>query len=349
MSKGLRHGVLSSFLVLALGGCAGEGTGHLAAPAGLGDTAAAPSQPARPTLTEKAIIAEDGAVLPLRVWQPEGAPRAVILALHGINDYSNAFAGPGAAWARQDIITYAYDQRGFGRAPQRGRWVGARRLAADVDVATRALRRRHPGVPLYLLGESMGGAVAIVAVTGAAGSPPPDVDGVILSAPAVWGRTTMNVFERVALWGGDALFPQMTLTGRGLRIVPSDNIEMLRALGRDPLVIKETRVDTIKGLVDLMDMALAAAPRLDRPLLLLYGERDEIVPKEPTRLWIENLPYAARTTRRIAWYSTGYHMLLRDLEAPLVLRDVAEWIADHRGPLPSGADGRASQVLFAAR
>ena len=53
----------------------------------------------------------------------------------------------------------------------------------------------------------------------------------------------------------------MTLTGSGLHILPSDNIPMLREFSRDPLVIKETRVDTIKGLVLLMSEALEAAPR----------------------------------------------------------------------------------------
>jgi acylglycerol lipase len=203
-------------------------------------------------------------------------------------------------------------------------------------------------VPLYLLGDSMGGAVTIAAVTGAAGAPRPDCDGIILAAPAVWGRDTMGLAERVALWAGYRLFPATTFTGQGLHITPSDNIEMLRALSRDPLVIKATRVDAIKGLVDLMDAALAAAPQVDRPMLLLYGDRDELVPKHPTELWVASLPYEARLTRRVAWYDRGYHMLLRDLEAPVVWRDVASWIADHGAPLPSGADRRASAVLFAA-
>jgi alpha-beta hydrolase superfamily lysophospholipase len=204
-------------------------------------------------------------------------------------------------------------------------------------------------VPLYLLGESMGGAVVIAAVTGAAGTPPPDADGIILTAPAVWGRDTMNVFERAALWTGDALFPGMTLTGRGLKIMPSDNIEMLRGLSRDPLVIKETRVDSIKGLVDLMDTALAAAPQVTMPMLLLAGDRDEVVPPGATRVWIDHLPYQARMSRRIGLYADGYHMLLRDLEAPTVLHDITSWIADQRAPLPSGADQRASAQFFARR
>jgi alpha-beta hydrolase superfamily lysophospholipase len=191
--------------------------------------------------------------------------------------------------------------------------------------------------------------VAITAATGAAGAPRPLCDGVILVAPAVWGRDTMNIFERVGLWTADALFPGLTLTGRGLHIQASDNIPMLRALGRDPLVIKATRVDTIYGLVNLMDMALAAAPRLKEPMLLLYGQRDEIIPAAPVRLFIEHLPPAPPgVDRRVAWYGNGYHMLLRDLEAPMVARDVESWIADREAPLPSGADRGAVLGLVTA-
>jgi acylglycerol lipase len=349
MIGGLKQSLPALGLAVLLLGCAGQGTGHLSAPAVIGNAVPAPQAPLGPQLSDRFLTAADGVRLPLRVWLPDGQPRAMILALHGFNDYSNAFAGPAARWAKEGIATFAYDQRGFGQAPQRGRWPGASVLAADVATASHLLRERHPGVPLYLLGESMGGAVVISAVSGAAGVPSPVADGIILVAPAVWSRDSMNVFERVALWGGNEFFPGVTLTGRGLKIMPSDNIEMLRALSRDPLVIKETRIDTIKGLVDLMDLAANAAPSVSEPMLLLCGEHDEIVPHAATRLWIERLPYQARMARRIGWYSHGYHMLLRDLDAPVVMEDVANWISDHRAQLPSGADRAAADLLYAQR
>lgn len=349
MVSGLKSFFPALGLVLLLMGCAGQGTGHLSAPAAIGNAVPAPAPPLAPQLADRFLVAADGTRLPLRAWLPDGKPRAIILALHGFNDYSHAFAGPATAWAKDGIATYAYDQRGFGQAPLRGRWPGAAVLAEDLATASRLLRERHPGVPLYLLGESMGGAVVVTAVTGAAGVAPPIADGIILVAPAVWGRDSMNVFERVALWGGDQFFPSATLTGRGLHIMPSDNIEMLRGLARDPLVIKETRIDTIKGLVDLMDLAAHAAPGVSEPMLLLCGEHDEIVPHGATRLWIERLPYQARMARRIAWYANGYHMLLRDLEAPMVMEDIEDWIGDHRAQLPSGADRAAAQLLYAQR
>jgi alpha-beta hydrolase superfamily lysophospholipase len=311
----------------------------------------APPRPLRaesgpPGFTNSAFIAADGARLPLRHWLPDGPVKAVILALHGFNDYSNAFAEPAAAWAARGIATYAYDQRGFGGAPERGLWAGEGQLAVDAIAASRILRRAYPGRPLYLLGESMGGAVAILAASGTMrgviagrdGLPVADVDGVILSAPAVWGRATMDFWPKAALFVGVRLFPDRVLTGRGLHILASDNIPMLRALGRDPMVLKGARIDTIYGLVDLMDDALAAAPRLALPMLLLYGAHDELVPRLPMRAFVAHLPEAAGQRRVLAYYSRGYHMLLRDLEGPAVAADVAGWILDRAAPLPSHAD-----------
>src|SRR5205823_9587104 len=134
------------------------------------------------------------------------------------------------------IATYAYDQRGFGAAPGRGLWPGRAALAADASTASQILRRLYPGVPLYLLGDSMGGAVAVVAMTRESGTSVPDVDGVILTAPEVWGRATMDLLPRLALWAGVRLMPGITVTGRGLGIESSANIAMLRTFSRDPMV-----------------------------------------------------------------------------------------------------------------
>ncbi len=289
---------------------------------------------AEPVLRDYFFHAADGATLPYRVWLPEAdPPRAAIIALHGFNDYGNFFAGAAAYFQKRGIASYAYDQRGFGATARPGLWPGSAALTGDLDAFVRLARGRHPGMPVYLLGESMGGAVILSAH---ANGRVPAADGVILSAPAVWGRATMPWYQRLALWLGAHVMPAATVTGQGLNIMPSDNIEMLRALGRDPLVIKETRVDAVHGLVDLMDEALDAAAGFRTDALILYGRKDEIIPKAPTKTMLERLP--ATTRPRIAFYDEGYHMLLRDLQAEVVWRDIAAWIENRGAPLPSGAD-----------
>lgn len=282
-----------------------------------------------PELNDTHFIAHDGARLPLRRWTLEGVkPRAVVIALHGFNDYSNFFADPGAFLAAQGIMTYAFDQRGFGAAPSPGFWPGIAALRKDLETIVTLVRSRHSDTPLYLLGASMGGAVVLVT---ARQSPTLNVDGVILSAPAVWGRETMPWYQTTMLWISAHTMPGARLTGRGLDIMASDNIDMLRALGRDPLVIKKTRIDSVYGLTNLMDAALDAARDLDLPTLILYGEKDEIIPRKPTDLMLSRLPEAASSKRKTIFYGDGYHMLLRDLQADTVWRDITQWIASRPG------------------
>ncbi len=282
----------------------------------------------RPALSAERYLTADG--LKLKVKQHVAtAPRAAIVALHGFNDYRAAFDAAAAWWSDNNITVYAYDQRGFGSAPMRGIWPGDAQLVADARTMVALVRDRHPGLPVYLLGVSMGGAVALAA---AAGEPPLAADGIILVAPAVWGWSTLNPVYRGALWLAAHTVPGNRMTGQGLGIVASDNLAMLRALGSDPLVIKETRTDAVYGLVGLMERAYRSAGHVQLPSLLLYGARDELIPKAPIDRVAAQLP----APRRVAIYADGYHMLLRDLQAEIVWRDIAAWILNPDAPLPSG-------------
>ena len=117
---------------------------------------------------------------------------------------------------------------------------------------------------------------------------------------------------------------------------------MLRDLARDPVVIKETRIDTLYGLVGLMDSAYDAAPGIRKPVLLLYGAKDEIVPSAAIAGTVERLE-AVQADVTFACYPNGYHMLLRDLEREQVWKDIAAWIGQTAPPLPSGHEGDLRQ------
>ena len=294
-----------------------------------------------PSISGNALIARDGAILPLKTWLPDKKPQVVIVALHGFNHYSNAIAMPAGYWAKRGIATYAYDQRGFGGAPNRGYWPGLRTLISDFHDAIKVVAARHKGIPIFVMGVSMGGAVVMAAL---AQNPIEGIEGALLIAPAVWGRNQMNIIQRGALWFLSNTMPWLTVTGQGLNIKPSDNMKMLRGLSRDTKLIRHTRIDAIKGLVDLMDTAFAAAPKLGQtPLFIAYGLKDEIIPRKPTIDVMRRLP--ANSATRRALYKTGYHLILRDTKAKLLWRDVATWIRDKSKSLLSGADKRAESLL----
>jgi alpha-beta hydrolase superfamily lysophospholipase len=278
----------------------------------------------------------------LRHWLPKTEPHAVIIALHGFNDYSRVFDLPGEYFSKQGIASFAYDQRGFGMAPQRGLWAGRKAYTKDLQALVRLVKQRYPKRPVYLLGESMGGAIVIAAMSQ---REMPEVAGIILAAPALWARSTMPWYQTGLLWMLAHSLPWLTLTGEGVHVVASDNIDMLRAMGRDPLVIKATRVETVYGLADLMDVAFNSAASLRGHTLMLYGEKDEIIPKEPTYAFLRQFLAADAANKTVAIYPHGYHMLLRDLQAPAAWKDIAAWINANPDKLPSGADDRAQQLL----
>ena len=323
----LRRRAACLALALGLGAC----SAHLVPP---GPPVTAPRQEA------DAFIMADGTRLPYRAWVPEREepPWAVVLALHGMNDSRDAFEDPGPEFAEAGILLIAPDQRGFGDTAQRGYWPGAQALADDASAMARTLRAKYPGAKLILMGESMGAGVAILAATG---PNPPPVDGYVLLAPAIWGRAEMNVFARSGLWLFSELVPGLTLTGRIAGRVASDNRDALIRLSRNRLTIRETRVDAIKGVVDLMDESRVATRRLHGPALVLHGGEDQIIPPDAMRAVWRGLPPGARV--RLAHYPKGYHLLLRDKDRERRIADVLAWIRRPDAPLPSNAeaDGKA--------
>ncbi|MFU8788414.1 MAG: lysophospholipase [Methylobacter sp.] len=268
-------------------------------------------------------LTEDGVNLPLRHWLPKTPAQAVIIALHGFNDYSRFFEAPGTYFSEQGIACFAYDQRGFGSSPKRGLWAGTNSYINDLHIFVRLVKQRYPGYPLYLLGESMGGAITIIAMSRLE---LPEVEGIILAAPAIWARSTMPWYQTGLLWTLAHSLPWLTLTGESVRVTASDNIDMLRAMSRDPWVIKATRVETLYGLANLMDAAFGSGASLDGKILLLYGEKDEVIPKKPTYAFLQQFLAADTAEKTVAIYPNGYHMLLRDLQAPAVWKDILTWI-----------------------
>ena len=293
--------------------------------------------PVPPVETDGVFTMDDGARLPYREWLPATKPAIVVLALHGIDDSRDAWELPGPLFAAQDIAVIAPDQRGFGATPERGYWPGTSRMLEDTRAMALDLRARYPDARLYLMGESMGGAI-LLALAASAQAPP--VDGYVFSAPAVWGRQQMNIFYRSVLWLADRTVPDMELSGRGAGVKPTDNNAAWERLSLDPLTVTETRVSTVKGLVDLMDQALASAGHVRAPALFLYGGHDELVPKSAmAAAW--RAAAAGDAEASFAFYPKGYHLLERDHEGAVVTADIAHWLRNPAAPLPSGAETRA--------
>ena len=301
----------------------------------VGQTALPGHTVVKPIETADVFVMPDGTALPYRDWLPTGRTVAVVLALHGMNDSRDAWEYAGPAFAAAGIAVFSPDQRGFGATRTRGLWPGTKGLDGDARVMIRLLRSRFPHTKLILMGESMGAAALMVLAAQPDRLP---VDGYVMIAPAVWARAEMNLLMRASLWLADKTVPGLKLTGAGfVKVTASDNRDALIRLSTDPLTIHATRVDAIKGLVDLMDQAAAAAGHIHAPALFLYGGRDELVPPRATAaVWRALPPGPIR-----GFYPKGYHLLLRDKNRATPIDDILAWIRDPHAPLPSGAETAA--------
>ncbi|WP_108882188.1 alpha/beta fold hydrolase [Anderseniella sp. Alg231-50] len=282
------------------------------------------------SLNDTGYTTTDGEKLQVSNWKA-ASPRAVIVAVHGFNEYAGSFQLPGPWFSRRGISVYAYDQRGFGRADAErlGKWAGGDVMARDLSGFVELVRRLHPRVPIYVVGTSMGGAVTMKASVDHGLK----ADGLVLVAPAIWGWRSMNPILKSALWVTAHTVPDKTASGSQLEIWPSDNIEWLKAYSKDKYNIRQGRFDTLYGLVTLMDEAAAAAPKITAPVLYLYGLKDQVVPEVPSRKVMASLT----TRNRQLIYENGYHMLLHDLQREIVYRDILSWIGADKVATPVAA------------
>ena len=291
-----------------------------------------------PRLDDHDFVAADGAHIAMTTWLPQAAdeilrePWAVIVGVHGMNDYSNAFHLAAPYWAADGIATYAYDQRGFGRSPGRGVWGGDALMTEDLRTLTALVRQRYPHAIIAVAGVSLGGAVAIEAF---ASDRPPVADRLVLLAPAVWGWSSQPIPYKTVLWltahvaPGSVIEPPRFVT---LNIRASDNDDELRRMGRDPQMLWGTRTDALYGLVETMQHAWAEVGGVKAPTLYLAGAHDQIIPKGPMR----EAAHRLKPTDRSGYYAHGWHLLLVDRQAETVWRDVESFIHDPDQPLPSG-------------
>ena len=278
------------------------------------------------------LISFDGAQLGLTVWDTDQAPDIIIVGVHGMNDYANAFHMAAPYWAARGVKTYAYDQRGFGRSVGRGDWPDEELMREDLRTAVRLVRAEYPETMLAVVGISMGGAMTMTAF--GSENPPEGVDRVVFSGPGLRGWGSIPTIQRVALWTSVRARPGWVVRPpRFVKIEPSDNIEMLQRLWADPLGLKTNKIEQVHGVVSLMENAHRAAPQLsdEIPMLLTYGANDIVIPQRGVRRTAKRLPEHVRT----AYYPDGYHMLLRDLQAETVFEDVLTFLRDPEAPLPS--------------
>lgn len=266
-----------------------------------------------------AIKVGDGAILPMMRWTTEGEPRAVMIGLHGYGDYRRAFRLAGPWFAEHGVEVVAYDQRGFGETESRGVWPGADNLIQDFTDVVSVIKASHPELPLYVMGESMGGAVALA---GLASGLVQGVDRLILAAPGVSGDMPLRQLHDSVLRLAALALPWLAIELRRGGRPWLDPSEAAR-LADDPLILRELSVGTYEGLVDLATVASQDLRGALPPTFLLYGELDGTIPRRA----IDDLARNLDDRDHIRYYMDRHHLLLHEADADVVFADCLRWLS----------------------
>ena len=265
------------------------------------------------------LMVGDGVVLPTMRWPAKGDPDAVVLALHAYGDYRRSFRLAGPWFGAKGMELIAYDQRGFGETGSRGTWPGVDNLIQDFGDAVAAVGAAFPDRPIYVLGESMGAAVALA---GLASGEVLGVDKLIVAAPGVRGDMPLGQLHDSVLRLAALALPWLAVELRRGGRPWLDPSEAAR-LADDPLILRALSVGTYEGLVDLATMASSAVRGALPPTLLLYGELDGTIPRRA----VDDLARALDDQRDdVRYYPDRHHLLLHEADIEPLFEDCLKWL-----------------------
>lgn len=291
----------------------------------------------------------DGYALPFRGWLPGNKDniKAILLGVHGFNDYSGAFAVMAPYCRKEDIAIYAYDQRGFGETIDHGYWVGSDRLAGDLISFSNFIRSQHRDIPIVIMGESMGAAVIIMAELWSSipSNPLSKIGRVranrfVFSAPAVWSQEKRFWLHDLTLNWMTNLLPHAHISANSLVKGITNNSAQLEKIRQDPLVIQNFRIDSLSGVVTLMNQASKEAHKVNKSTFLLHGKEDGVIPLTATQNFWSKMQYDLGHV--FITYPEGMHMLTRDTGRREVIADIISWTRYHKINL-LGSDKRIVQ------
>lgn len=253
-------------------------------------------------------------------WLPETAPRAVIVVSHGLAEHGGRYETLAGELVQRGYAVYALDQRGHGRSSgPRANIERFSHLVSDFCAFTGRCAREHPDTPVFMLGHSMGGAVAFASALRVQHT----LRGLVLSAPALATDQKVGPLQEMF-----ARFLSVVAPNTGVLALPAN------AVSRDPSVVARYEADplvhhkaiparTLVELLSAMKDFPARAHELRLPTLVLHGTADTLVPLAATRP-----VYQAFGTRDrvLKLYDGLYHEVFNEPEREKVTADLFGWL-----------------------
>lgn len=263
----------------------------------------------------------DGLELYYQSWHPQTSARAVLVVVHGHGGHSGIFSRLVRYLVDRGYIIYSHDLRGHGRSPgQRGYINSWAEYRTDLTAFLELIRTKQADLPLFLVGQSMGGIIASdYALRESAG-----LQGLILISPALGlGISPLRLLIGKML---SSIRPHFALSAGIDMSAGSRDLEVVAANARDPLRHTQGTARLATELLDTIDWVNAHVEELQVPLLILHGGADRVTLLENSKIFFDNSTLADKEMHE---YPNSYHELHNDLDYQKVLADMNDWIERH--------------------
>lgn len=265
----------------------------------------------------------EGLDLYYQEWLPEKKPRAVVVAVHGLTEHSGRYSNLVNYLLPQGYAVYMHDLRGHGQSHGRAGYVERfSYYLKDLKLFLELVAPKQPGRPVFLLGQSMGGAIA----TAYAAEWTDGLSGVILSAPAL---TPGNSISRLAIFLAPLLSrmaPKLGVTKLDINGLSQDKA-VVAAFDRDPLAY-HGRISARLGaeLLSVMSQLPERVPRIEVPTLIMHGSDDSLSNPQGSQHVYGLISSVDKT---LTFYDGFYHELFNEPGRDQVLADLGAWLATH--------------------
>ena len=255
-------------------------------------------------------------------WPAPGEARGVVVIAHGVSEHSDRYGHVAKRLNEAGYDVFALDHRGHGRSEGgRANIVRISSAVADIGTLIGIARERSAAPKLFLLGHSMGGALAIEFAL----EREDELDGLLLSAPAA----ALEAASRFELVAGRAL----SVIAPNLGVFPVDPT----TVSRDPEVVRDYENDplnyhrklparTVAELAGAIETFPDRLPGMTLPLLVMVGTGDRLVPPDASRMVAER---AGSADKRLIEYDGLYHEILNEPEQDRVMDDLVAWLDAH--------------------
>ena len=258
-----------------------------------------------------------------RSWSPDDGARAAIILVHGLGEHSGRYEYFARHCTDRGFAVHALDHYGHGKSDGQPGFV--ERFSVYVDGVRALLERtqtQQPDLPLFLVGHSMGGLIAATFLAEAQSTFRACVlSGPLLITDEAPPALVLAVVRFIAWLAPTA--PLLALDPRGVSRDPA----VVQAYVQDPLVHHgKLTARLIVEMSSAMKRALAAAPVIELPLLILHGEGDKLTSPAGSKDFHNN---AGSADKSLKIYPELYHEIFNEPEKDAVLADVTNWLEEH--------------------